>query len=135
MSVKCSGDYIIEDLFRNWASSELFDEQSFISKLNESHIWDDDKYWKLDNAIYDLAIKYGDDDCIPREIAWPIARIFSYLMMTFEAHHNKNDFFAIKDLDSDQVFDRRERMQLVFEGFFKGEMIPNDSFDYFDPSR
>ncbi|WP_423055380.1 Imm41 family immunity protein, partial [Aeromonas salmonicida] len=67
-------------MFRNWVSSELFDEQSFISKLHEFHIWDDDEYWKLDNAIYDLAIKYGDDDCIPREIAGPIARIFSYLM-------------------------------------------------------
>ncbi|WP_416995739.1 Imm41 family immunity protein [Aeromonas salmonicida] len=47
----------MEDLFRNWASRELFDEQSFISKLHESHIWDDNEYWKLDNAIYDLTIK------------------------------------------------------------------------------
>lgn len=134
LCVKCQGDRLIKDLFRNWASSELFDENSFISILHESHVWDEDEYWKLDSAIYELANKYSDD-FIPRDIAWPIARIFSYLMMSFEAHHNKNDYFKMKGLDSEQVYNRRERVQLVFEGFFKGEMISNDSFDYCNPHR
>ncbi|MEH6451362.1 MAG: hypothetical protein V7765_22055, partial [Oleispira sp.] len=84
---------------------------------------------------YILAEKYSDADCMPRAIAWPITKIFSYLMMSFLAHHNKNDYFSIKGLDSEQVFERRERVQLVFEGFFKGEMIANDCFDYSNPNK
>ncbi|MFS1900027.1 Imm41 family immunity protein [Vibrio lentus] len=123
----------IKDLYRNFVSSSEFDDNSFIAKLHECHVWDDSEYWKLDSAIYSLASDLGASEDIPRAIAWPITRIFSYLMMTFEAHHNKNDSFEIKGLDFEEAFNRRERVQLVFEGFFEGEMIHNDSFDYSNP--
>ncbi|MCP4161275.1 MAG: hypothetical protein GY760_14465 [Deltaproteobacteria bacterium] len=44
---------------------------------------------------------------IQRSVECPVTAIFSYLMMSFEGHHNKNDYFKIKNLESEQMYNRR----------------------------
>ena len=133
-ALSAKGVSSIKDLFRNWAFCDDYDESSFIYKLHELSVWDDKEYWKLDDAIHEIAHKLDSVNEIPRDVAWPIARIFSYLMVLFEAHHNQFDAFEIEGFEPEDVYIRRERVQLVFEGFFEGKMIPNDSFDYSKPS-
>lgn len=90
------------------------------------------EYWKLEKVIYDLADKYKGDD-IPRCIAWPVVRIFSYLMMGIQAHYDTNDGFIIRDIAANAMQNRRERLQLVMEGFVSGNMPSNEVFNYRNP--
>ncbi|MBD3658300.1 Imm41 family immunity protein [Marinobacter sp.] len=115
---------------RNFPWCDEYDDESFTGILNEKCTWSDEEYFKLDNELYDLAEKYKDADQLPRELVWRVMRIFSYVMMTIGCHSNPNDGFEIKALNDEQLFDRRERFQLVFEGFFRGTMPKTQYFEY-----
>jgi hypothetical protein len=115
---------------RNFPWCDEYDEDSFTGTLNEKHSWSDEEYFKLDDELYDIAEKYNEMDQLPRELVWRIMRIFSYVMMTIGCHYSPNDGYTIENLDDEQLFDKRERFQLVFEGFFKGEMPKTKYFDY-----
>lgn len=119
-------------LLSNFPHCSDFSKDSFMSVFHESWIWDEKKYWELDKEIYDLSREFSGQD-IPREISWPLMRIFSYLMMSIQSHYNKDDGFKITNLDELSVFEWRERIQLVIEGFFKGKMPPNTSFEFVNP--
>lgn len=115
---------------RNFPWCNEYDDNSFSGKLNEKRTWSDEEYFKLDNGLYDLAKEYKDAEQLPRELVWRVMRIFSYVMMTISCHSNPKDGYEIKNLDNEAIFDRRERFQLVFEGFFKGEMPKTKYFEY-----
>lgn len=126
------GVIVIENLLRNFPHCAEFSDDSFLGIYHEQQLWNEEEYWKLDKAIYQLAEKHNGKD-IPRSIAWPIMRIFSYLMMSIQAHDDSNDGFKILNVDSDSLFNWRERFQLVVEGFFSGKMPANDIFEYQNP--
>lgn len=119
-------------LLSNFPHCSDFSNESFMSILHEKRIWDEKKYWELDKEIYDLSHELSGQD-IPRDISWPLMRIFSFLMMSIQSHYNKNDGFEISNLDESSVFDWRERLQLVVEGFFSGKMPNNTSFAFVNP--
>lgn len=111
---------------RNFPYSDQFAADSFLGKLHEEYVWDDEEYEKLEKEIYKQFEILKSTDDIPREIAWSLTRIFSYLMLIIGCHLDPNDGFTIKSLTAEQIIERRERLQLIFEGFFKGEM-PNEN--------
>lgn len=115
---------VMNQINRNFAQSPDFSEKSFISIFHEESKWDDEEYSKLEHELYRQSEKYSNCDCIPREVLWPTMRIFSYLMQSFSCQYDSDDIFEITNITREQFLDRRERVQLVFEGFFKGEM-PN----------
>lgn len=115
---------------RNFPWCDEFDDSSFTGTLNQKCTWSDEEYFKLDNELYDLAKKYNNAEQLPRELVWRLIRIFSYVMMTIGCHSNPNDGYQIENLDDEAIFDRRKKFQLVFEGFFKGEMPKTKYFEY-----
>lgn len=116
----------IEAILKNAAGSDRYDEESFIGILHERAVWDAEKYWELEAAIYGLAAHPED---FPR-LMWPLFRIFSYTMVSLGAHFDPNDAFRIDNLTDEQVYGRRERFQLVFEGAFSGDMpVQSSCFD------
>ena len=115
---------------RNFAWCDEFSENSFLSKIHEYGEWDDDEYFLLEAAIYDATEQYETYNMIPREPAWRLMRIYSQLLMSFSAHYDSNDHFSFKNMNADQYQARRERLQLVFEGFFKGEMPNKEYLEY-----
>lgn len=119
-------------LLSNFPHCSEFSRHSFISVFHESRIWDESKYWQLDKEIYDLSDAFSGQD-IPRAVAWPVMRIFSFIMVSIQSHHDKNDGFEINNLDESSAFDWRERVQSVVEGFFSGEMPGNTSFTCVNP--
>lgn len=119
-------------LLSNFPHCSDFSNDSFLGILNESCIWDKNKYWELDKEIYDLSREFAGKD-IPRDVSWPITRIFSFLMMSIQAHYNEHDGFEIKNLDELAVSDWRERLQLVVEGFFRDKMPNNTDFELVNP--
>jgi len=120
----------IDAILRNFAWNDRYDEESFVGVLHERCLWDMEKYWDLEAALYDLA-EHRDELPV---VTWPLFRIFSYMMVSFGAHFDPNDHFSIGNLPNEQVHEYRERIQLVFEGLFSGEMPDQSScFDMMNP--
>ncbi|QCZ94669.1 Imm41 family immunity protein [Salinimonas iocasae] len=112
----------MNQLNRNFVLSKEFSENSFISIFHESQTWNDVEYFKLENYLYEECEKHLSVSVIPREVLWPAIRIYSYLSNAIGCHLDPNDGFEIIGISQKQLYQRRERLQLVFEGFFQGEM-------------
>ncbi|WP_226501508.1 Imm41 family immunity protein [Pseudomonas sp. MWU16-30322] len=113
---------------RNSSDCEEYDDYSFIGRLHEESIWAHDDYWMLEWALYQLAMGKSPS----QELSRRIFRIFSYTFLLLGCHLDRRDSFRIENLKSKEVYDLRERMQLVFEGFFAGRMPATSIFS--DPN-
>jgi hypothetical protein len=120
----------MKQINRNFPGCEEYDESSFTGKLNEKCRWDDEEYFKLDQELRELGAELSDNAQLDRELAWRVMRIFSYVMMTIGAHYDARDGYVMEGLDDQALTDRRERFQLIVEGFFRGEMPATEDFDY-----
>lgn len=107
---------------RNFAWSNEYSDDSFVGIFHEKDLWDDDEYFKLENYLYEQCEVYKNESSVPRKVFWPAMRIYSYLSLSIGCHFDSNDGFKLKGLSLEQIYERRERLQLVFEGFFEGEM-------------
>ncbi|WP_013588547.1 Imm41 family immunity protein [Paraburkholderia phenoliruptrix] len=114
---------------RNCSWSPSFDETSFVSVLHERGIWDREQYWMLEWALFDL-ISTGDVDA---DLCASVFQIFSYTLGSISSHLDPNDLFEIINFQRDDVYAFRERIRLVFEGFFVKRMPRNASFDEVNP--
>jgi hypothetical protein len=114
---------------KNYPKSIDFDTTSFSSMLHESDIWKLDQYWLLERAIYDLA-PLDDKFC---ELCEPIFSIFSHAMNAISSHLDPDDLFKIRNLDKSRVYEFRERIRLVFGGFFSKSMPDQSIFDEINP--
>ncbi|MCW0436147.1 immunity 41 family protein [Xanthomonas sacchari] len=114
---------------RNFARCAAYDDCSFVGRLHEEMRWDGDEYWLPEKALYELAT----DGELEGETAWPLFRIFSFVLMLLGCHFNPNDVFAIKGASDEDVHDLRDRFQLVFEGFYAGSMPAHDRLDPSNP--
>ncbi|HEZ3700382.1 TPA: hypothetical protein WIA18_002132, partial [Neisseria meningitidis] len=47
-----------KDFRRNIPCFEEYDENSFIGKWYDDGVWDDEEYWKLENALIEVRRKY-----------------------------------------------------------------------------
>lgn len=99
---------------RNCTWSSEYDEMSFVAKLHECQTWERDQYWLLEWALYDLMAKAKDCE----DLWGPVFRIFSRTMGLICSHLDENDLFEIGNLTRDEIYEFRERIQIVFEGFF-----------------
>ena len=115
---------------RNFPWCDEYSDNSFTGIFHEKQIWNDEEYFLLENEIYDLTSRLKDTESIQREAAWRIMRIFSYLMMSLGCHSNPDDGFKIKNMSSEEHRSRVERLQFVFEGFFRGEMPNKEYLEY-----
>ena len=117
----------MNEINRNFAWSKDYSEESFVGIFHERNSWNDDAYFNLENYLYAQCEIHKDDSSVPRDMYWPAMRIYSYLLLSLGCHLDSNDGFELKELSLEQIYARRERLQLVFEGFFKGEM-PNKKY-------
>ena len=115
---------------RNFSGSKHYSEKSFIGIFHEDELWDDKEYFLLEEEVFALCEQYSGDKCLPREVVWPVMRIFSYLMLTLGCQYDPDDYFNLSNLSHEQYISRRERIQLVFEGFFLGKMPNKKHLEY-----
>lgn len=114
---------------RNIAGCEEYDDRSFIGRLHEESIWVHDEYLMVEWALYQLAT----DTCTSQELSGRVFRIFSYCFLLFGCHLDRRDGFKIENLKRKEVYDLRERIQLVFEGFFARKMPAPSIFSASNP--
>lgn len=109
-------------IFKNFPGSVEYSRSSFVGIFHEECVWDDNTYVELEDALYELSEKHKNMSSFPRQEYWPAMRIYSYLANTLGCHFDPNDGFKLQNLSIEQVCNRRDRLQQVFEGLFKGEM-------------
>ena len=110
------------EIARNFPHCDEHSDDSFLGRLHELRTWSVDEYWTYEAALYELARDYHDAPDLPREIAWRVVRIFSHAMLLSRCHFDPVDGCRIENLTDAQVVEWLERLQLVTEGFFQGEM-------------
>ncbi|WP_091193658.1 Imm41 family immunity protein [Formivibrio citricus] len=105
-------------LDRNFPWCLEWDDNSFCGRLHEDSTWHLDEYWLLEWALFELVASPARD----AQLNWKVFRIFSSTLMSLSAHLDSKDGYKIRNLKTEQVYECRERLQLVFEGFFSGNM-------------
>ena len=120
----------MNEINRNFPWCDEHSDESFLGILHEEDKWSDSEYFKLENDLYALSVKYNDSETLPREVVWRVMRVFSHSMLLLGCHFNPNDGFEIKNLNSEDIRERTERLQNMFEGFFQGTMPDKDDFKY-----
>lgn len=120
----------MHEINRNFPWCDEHSDKSFLGILHEEGKWSDEEYFKLENNLHELSIKYKDSENLPREVAWRVMRIFSCSMHYLGCHFDSNDGFVIRGLNRKEIYERRERLELMFEGFFQGTMPKDESFEY-----
>lgn len=111
-------------ILSNCPSSEYWDDNSFIGNLHENEVWINEKYLSFELVLYTFSERHSAS-----EITWELFKIFSILMSFFISHFDENDFSQIKNLSQEQIYSAKERVQLVFDGFFQGRMHDRNFFD------
>jgi len=88
-----------------------------VGRLHEEGKWDNDEYCLLEDALYQIAkhLPYS------QKTLYQVFSIFSHLFILFSTHFDPNDQCRF-DLREDEVNELRDRIQMVFEGFFYGIM-------------
>lgn len=105
---------------QNCTWSAEYEEASFIAMLHEKGVWQREKYWLVEWALYELVKR--EEDC--SELFGAIFSIYSYAMLSLSSHLDQNDLFRVVNLCEDEIYEFRERIQIVFESFFL-EKFPN----------
>lgn len=113
---------------RNSSGCVEYDENSFIGCLHEQNIWHREEYWLLEKALYDLSEQSNEPETNHR-----IFCIFSRVFLLLCAHYDDNDVFHIENLSRQELYDLRERWQVVFEGYFSGYMPSQTIFEIANP--
>jgi hypothetical protein len=117
-------------ILRNFVWSGEYEEGSFVGQLHEYCKWNWKEYWLLEWALYALTKSRSDYP----ELDWPIFKIFSSVFQNIGSHSDPNDVFEISGMNGSTIHDLRERFQLIFEGYFSGN-LPNqkECFDVQNP--
>ena len=105
-------------IYQNFPHCMEFRDDSFLGLMNDELRIDMDEYWKLEWAVVQLTQNEVD---YPRNLSWPAFRIYSCSMRLFQADVDPDNGYKICDFDLDSNYDFSERLQLVFEGFFRGD--------------
>ena len=108
----------LDIVYQNFPHCIEYSDNSFLGILHEEWRLDISSYWKLEWAIIQLTQNRMD---YPRYLSWPVFRIFSLITSYLNYDINPDDSYKIQDFTGDQSRDFTERVQLVFEGFFRGD--------------
>ncbi|MDP9581015.1 UNVERIFIED_ORG: hypothetical protein J2791_000296 [Burkholderia contaminans] len=103
---------------KNVFASPAYDEKSFSGVLHERGIWEDEQYWLLESALYALA----HEGTIAVDLYAEVFHIFDFVTNAICSHLDQNDSYEIENIDLEKVYDLRERIRMVFAGFFVRKM-------------
>ena len=115
---------------RNIPCFEEYDENSFIGKWYDDGVWDDEEYWKLENALIEVRRKYPYPMDIPRDIVIGIGTIIEFLMVpNWKLFTIKSSPWLSKSI---KINERYERFRVMLRYIFTEIDIVNVRFDYYN---
>jgi hypothetical protein len=106
-----------------------YNEGSFSAILHEKCIWQRDQYWLLEWALFDLISRNE----MREDMYAPVFRIFTTTIGAIISHLDQNDLFEITNLNRDEVYEFRDRIRIIFEGFFARRIPERVMFEDVNP--
>ncbi|WP_433692351.1 hypothetical protein [Herbaspirillum seropedicae] len=108
------------DIIRtNFSDCPQWSSQSFLGQLRDQQKRDIQAYWKLEGAIIALMTEFSD---YPKEVSWPVFQLFDRIMLLLARHIDPSDSYRIAETSHTQAWELAERIEVLFEGFFKGSL-------------
>jgi hypothetical protein len=98
-----------------------YDEGSFAAMLHEKGI--------LEWALVELISRNE----ISKDMYAPVFRILTGLIGAVSSHLDRNDLFEITSLDRGEVYEFRDRIRIIFEGFFARRISERVMFEEMNP--
>ncbi|MCG7490195.1 immunity 41 family protein [Vibrio sp. Of14-4] len=108
-------------------------EGSFYERLSEYGEWDSETFWVLHSELLDIAKKQDLHSPVIRELAYMLLYIQQRVLNLISAHFAENDFFEISNIDTEQLYEFRERFEMAILGTITGKVLPETSFDLVNP--
>ena len=109
-------------LARNHLGHDRFADTSLIGCVTSRSEWSADQFWLIATALYDLGAISKHDEQTFRDSVREAIFIYSHLTLSFSWHFDPDDHFEYQNLTSDQIYEWRERTNILFEGFIAGGM-------------
>ena len=108
-------------------------EGSFYETLTEHGEWNADAFWKLHLELISIAQGVNAESPVNRELSYMLLYLQQRVLDLISAHFNKNDYFKIKNLNNEKLFEFKERFEIAILGAITGEILPESSFDLVSP--
>ncbi len=108
-------------------------EGSFYERLTEYGEWDSKSFWILHLDLLNIAKQQISDRPIERELAYMLLLLQQKVLTLISAHFTKNDVFQIDNINTEQLYEFKERFEMAILGAISGEVLPESSFDLVNP--
>ncbi|QNB09059.1 hypothetical protein G5S34_21455 [Herbaspirillum frisingense] len=119
-----------EILYQNLPYDMQWSDKSFLCTLHDDRKLDLTSYWQLEWAVLQLTTDQID---YPRHLSCSVFQVFICAASLLYDHTNPDDDYEIKDVSRSVVHQLRQRMEAVFEGFFKGRHADMRAFKEINP--
>ena len=114
----------IQILFDNYECKE----GTFIYYLHEDALFNVQAFWDYYNSITSV-IKRGIGNKLDENITVAVVFTYKHIVESFLWHSTPNDGYVIKGYPSDKMSLYMERLHFLIDGYFKGYVLDEDSFD------
>ena len=108
-------------------------EGSFYERLTEYGEWDSESFWALHLDLVEIAKHQNTNLPVERELAYMLLYLQQRVLNLISAHFNKNDAFEIRNINSGQLYEFKERFEMDILGAISGETLSEQSFDLVNP--
>lgn len=109
-------------LLRNHLHHEQYSDSSLIGSVSSRSEWSAEQFWLIAAALYELDEQSQADDDLFRNAVREAIFIYSHLTLSFSWHFDPDDHFEYQNLSTDEIYEWRERTNVLFEGFIAGGM-------------
>ena len=104
-------------LVGNHLHHEQFADASLVGCVAGRSEWSASQFWLIAAALYELHDKSRTDDRLFRHSVREAIFIYSHLTLSFSWHFDPDDHFEYQNLTTDEIYEWRERTNMLFEGF------------------
>jgi len=108
-------------------------EGSFYERLTEYGEWDSKSFWLLHLDLLNIANQQVSNQPVERELAHVLLMLQQKVLTLITAHFAKNDVFQISNINTEQLYEFKERFEVAVLGAISGEVLPESSFDLVNP--
>jgi len=104
-------------LFGNHLHHEQYSDSSLIGCVSSRSEWSAEQFWLIAASLYELHEQSENDNALFRDAVREAIFIYSHLTLSFSWHFDPDDHFEYQNLSTDEIYEWRERTNILFEGF------------------
>ena len=109
-------------LVGNHLGHELFSDSSLVGCVTGRSEWCADQFWSIAASLYELHEQSRTNNKLFRDAVREAIFIYTHLTLSFSWHFDPDDHFEYQNLSTDEIYEWRERTNILFEGFIADGM-------------